>query len=327
MKATANTYANRAVLVIGGLGFVGVNVTRRLLDLGARVRVMTPTRERHAEQASAFERQGAHVVEGDVRDPHIVARLVADQQVIFNLSGQSGAVRSMEDPWTDLDVNLRGNLVLLEAIREVSPGAKLVLAGSRLQYGKPARVPVAEDDERTPLCLHAIHKQTAEEYLRLYARLFGLRSSIARVTNPFGPGQPTGRTAYGVVNRLIHLALDDQPLTIYGDGAQRRDYIFVDDLIDALLLLGATAESDGRVYNVGSGTATRMIDVARMIVDVAGTGRVEHAEWPPLAEQIETGDFVADITRIEQELGWRPRVSLRDGIERTVAFYRQQVAT
>lgn len=324
---TARAYSDRAVLVIGGLGFVGVNLTRRLAADGARVRVLTPTRERHAEQAAVFERDGVRVFEGDVRDPHIVARLVADQEIVFNLSGQSGAVRSMEDPWTDLDVNLRGNLVVLEAIREVSPGAKLVLAGSRLQYGRPARVPVAEDDERTPLCLHAIHKQTAEEYLRLYARLFGLRSAVARVTNPFGPGQPSGRTAYGVINRLIHCALDDQPLTIYGDGAQRRDYIFIEDLIDALLLLGATPESDGRVYNVGSGTATRMIDVAHLITEIAGTGRIQHAEWPPLAEQIETGDFVADITRIERELGWTPRVPLREGIARTVTFYRQHVAS
>jgi nucleoside-diphosphate-sugar epimerase len=323
---STNAYADRAVLVIGGLGFVGVNLARRLAAEGARVRVLTPARERHAEQASAFERQGVRVFEGDVRDPHIVARLVADQEIIFNLSGQSGAVRSMEDPWTDLDVNLRGNLVVLEAIREVSPAAKLVLAGSRLQYGKPSRIPVAENDERTPLCLHAIHKQTAEEYLRLYARLFGLRSAIARVTNPFGPGQPRGRTAYGVINRLIHLALEDQPLTIYGDGAQRRDYIFVDDLVNALLLLGVTTDSDGRTYNVGSGTGTRMIDVAHLITEIAGTGRIQHAEWPPLAEQIETGDFVADISRIERELGWTPRVSLREGIERTVAFYREHVA-
>jgi UDP-glucose 4-epimerase len=320
-------YANRAVLVIGGLGFVGVNMTTRLADAGARVRVLTPARERHAEQAGRLEQRGIAIVEGDVRDTHTMARQVAEQEIIFNLSGQSGAVRSMEDPWTDLDVNLRGNLVLLESVREMAPGAKVVLAGSRLQYGKPARVPVAEEDPRDPLCLHAIHKQTAEEYLRLYARLFGIRSAVARVTNPFGPGQPSGRTAYGVINRFIHLALEDNALTLFGDGTQLRDYIYIDDLIDALLLLGVTDASDGRVYNVGSGIGTRMMDLARLIVDLAGSGHVQHAHWPPLAEQIETGDFVADISRVQRELGWAPRVSLREGIERTVAFYRQHVAS
>jgi nucleoside-diphosphate-sugar epimerase len=321
-----NALTDRAVLVIGGLGFIGINLSQRLSDLRARVTVLTPARERHADDAAALERRGVRIAEGDVRDPHLISRLVPEQQVIFNLSGQSGAVRSMEDPWTDLDINLRGNLVLLEALRDVNPEAKMILAGSRLQYGRAARVPVSEEDRREPLCLHAIHKQTAEEYVNLYARLFGLRASVARVTNPFGPGQPSGRTAYGVINRLIHLALEDQPLTLYGDGLQQRDYIFVDDVVDALLLLAGTENSDGRVYNVGSGSGTRMLDVARLIVDIAGSGRIEHVAWPPLAEQIETGDFVADISRIGDELGWRPRVPLHEGIERTVSFYRSRVA-
>ena len=319
------TYADRGVLVIGGLGFIGINLTHRLAELDARVTVLTPARERHAEAAALVDARDVRVVEGDVRDPHIVGRVVTGQQVIFNLSGQSGAVRSMEDPWTDLDINLRGNLVLLEAMRASNPDAKLILAGSRLQYGKPAQLPVREDDRREPLSLHAIHKQTAEEYLRLYARLFGLRSSAARVTNPFGPGQPSGRTAYGVINRLIHLAVEDQPLTLYGDGGQQRDYVFIDDVVEALLLLGASDASDGRVYNVGSGKGTPMLDVAKMIIEVAGSGTIAHVPWPPLAEQIETGDFVADISRIRDELGWRPRVSLRDGIQRTVALYRKSV--
>ena len=319
-----NNYATRHVLVIGGFGFIGVNFTMRVADLGAQVTVLTPARERHAEQADAFEQRGIRIVEGDVRDQHLVSGLVGGQHFVFNLSGQSGAVRSMEDPWTDLDINLRGNLVLLEALRERCPDAKLVLAGSRLQYGRPAHVPVAEDDDRAPLCLHAIHKQTAEEYVRLYARLFGMRSAVARVTNPFGPGQPSGRTAYGVINRLIHLAVTDAPLPIYGDGAQQRDYVFVTDVVDALLLIGASDASDGQVYNVGSGNGTRMIDVAASIIEAAGGGRIQHVAWPPLAEQIETGDFVADISRIGRELGWAPRVTLRDGIEQTVAFYRDR---
>jgi UDP-glucose 4-epimerase len=320
-----NAYAKRPVLVIGGLGFIGLHLTGRLAEQGADVTVLTPARERHADLAAQFEARGVRVVEGDVRDAQAVSRLVAGRDVIFNLSGQSGAVRSMEDPWTDLDVNLRGNLVLLESIRATSPAAKIVLAGSRLQYGRPSRVPVAEDDDREPLCLHAIHKQTAEEYVRLYARLFGMRSAIARVTNPFGPGQPSGRTAYGVINRLIHLAIEDQPLTLYGDATQQRDYIFVDDVVEALLRLGVDETSDGRVFNVGSGTGTRMLDVARMIVEAAGGGRIHHVPWPPLAEQIETGDFVADIARIREALGWRPTVPLREGIDRTVAYYRRHV--
>jgi UDP-glucose 4-epimerase len=185
---------------------------------------------------------------------------------------------------------------------------------------------VAEDDAGDPTCLHAIHKATAEQYLRLYGTLFGLRFTVARVTNPFGPGQPRGRTAYGVINRLIHLALNDQDLTIYGDGRQLRDYVHVEDVVDALLLLASAEASEGRVYNVGSGIGTRMIDVARLIVRVAAGGRIVHVDWPALAEQIETGDFVADVSRIHRELGWKPSIPLRQGIEQTIAAYRAQVA-
>jgi UDP-glucose 4-epimerase len=177
------------------------------------------------------------------------------------------------------------------------------------------------------LCLHAIHKRTAEQYLRLYRRLFGLRFATARVTNPYGPGQPTGRTAYGIINRWIHLALAHQPLTIYGDGGQQRDYVHVDDVVEALIVLGVTAASDGGVYNVGSGVGTRMADAAKLIVDVVGGGTIERAEWPRLAAEIETGDFVADVSKIARELGWRPSVSLRDGLERTAAHYRARVAS
>ena len=206
------------MLIIGGLGFLGVNLTERLAGTAARVTVLTPSRERHEEQASTFERAGVRIVEGDLRDRGVMDDLVVGHDVVFNMSGQSGAVRSMEDPWTDLDVNCRGNLVLLESIREHAPGAKVIFIGSRLEYGRPDAIPVAEGDLGDPLCLHAIHKRTVEDYLHLYQRLYGVRFAIARVTNPYGPGQPKGRTAYGVVNRLIHLALAGEALTIYGDG-------------------------------------------------------------------------------------------------------------
>jgi nucleoside-diphosphate-sugar epimerase len=316
------TLSDSRVLVIGGLGFIGVNLVDRLLSEGVAVTVLTPLRERHGDQADAFERRGARIVEGDLRDRELVPSLVASQDVVFNLSGQSGAVRSMEDPWSDLDINLRGNLVLLESIRTVAPQAKVVLAGSRLQYGKPVRIPVREEDEGDPLCLHAVHKRTVEEYLKLYEKLFGLRFTIARITNPYGPGQPKGRTAYGVINRLIHLALAGEALTIYGDGDQRRDYIHVADVVDALRTMALSPQADARAYNVGSGVGTRLIDAAGAIVRLVGRGRVEHVAWPPLAQQIETGDFVADVSRAARELGWAPTRALAAGLEETIAHYR-----
>jgi UDP-glucose 4-epimerase len=316
----------RHALTIGGLGFIGANLVDRLLATGVQTTVVTPSLERHAAQAAAFVDRGARMVEGDVRDRVLLASVVRGHDVVFNLSGQSGAVRSMEEPSNDLDVNCRGNLALIETIRESNPRAKLVFIGSRLQYGKASALPVAEDAAADPLSIHAIHKHTVEQYLKLYRRLYGFRYTVARVTNPYGPGQPSGRTAYGVVNRLIHLALAGGTLTIYGDGRQQRDYIHVDDVVSALVRLGETDVSDGRVYNVGSGTGTRMIDLADAIVSLAGSGRVAHTEWPPLARQIETGDFIADIAKIRTEIGWAPAVPLRAGLERTLTHYRTLAA-
>jgi len=311
------------VLIVGGLGFIGVNLTTRLLILGARVAVLTPDRARHADRTGALEQAGVEIIEGDLRDQPLIEKHVAGRQLIINLSGQSGAVRSMEDPWTDLDVNCRGNLVLLEALRARNRDAKLVFAGSRLQYGHVEHLPVSEDAPQEALCLHAIHKQTVEKYLALYHRLFGIRYSVARITNPYGPGQPSSRTAYGVINRMIHLAITDRALTIYGDGAQLRDYVHVDDVVAALVAMAASPVADGRAYNVGSGTGTKMVDLAEQVIAIAGRGHVEHIEWPALAQQVETGDFIADVSRIASELDWRPSIALGDGLEQTVAFYRR----
>ncbi len=195
-----------------------------------------------------------------------------------------------------------------------NPTAKLVFAGSRLQYGRVDRLPVAEDAAMVPTCVHAVHKSAIEGYLGVYERLYGQRWTLARITNPYGPGQPAATTAYGVINQMIHLALAGQTLTIYGDGAQQRDYLFIDDLTTALMKLGASAAADGRVYNVGSGHGTSLVDLARLVIEIAGDGRIAHVEWPELAQRIETGDFVADVSRLTAELDWRPQTALADGL-------------
>jgi UDP-glucose 4-epimerase len=321
-----SAYRDRRALVLGGLGFIGAHVADRLQRLGADVTVATRSLADHHDAAVAFRARNIRVVEGDLRDADAMRAAVASRSYIFNLAGQSGAVSSMEDPFTDLDVNCRGNLVLLEALREVNHDAKLVFVSSRLAYGHAGAAPAAEDRDVDPLCMHAVHKLAVEQYLRIYERAHGLRFAVARLTNPYGPGQPRARTAYGIVNRLIHLALAGEDLTVYGDGEQRRDYIYVEDAVDALLRMGESPASDGRLYNVGSGVGTRFVDMARAVSQIAGGGRVRLTPWPTLAAQIETGDFVADIDRIHRELGWTPQVALADGLQRTVAFYRAHVA-
>jgi UDP-glucose 4-epimerase len=322
-----STYAGRRVLVTGGLGFIGGHLTRRLRALGADVTVVTQSLAAHRDHAPRFAADGIRLIEADVRDAPAIADAVVGHAVVFSLAGRSGAVQSMEDPAADLDVNCRGALVLLEAIRTGSPSARLVFASSRLAYGKGGEAPVHEAQQPDPLCMHAVHKLAVEHYLRIYGRTCGLQYSIARLTNPYGPGQPGDRTAYGVVNRLIHLALAGRPLPIYGDGSQRRDYIYIDDAVDALLRLGIAPEASGRIYNVGSGVGTSIVEMAKAITAAAGSGTLEFLEWPRLAALVETGDFVADTSRIRRELGWSAAVGLHEGLARTVAFYRSPLAS
>lgn len=326
MAAATGGYHNRPVLVVGGLGFIGSNLTAHLRRLGARVTIVTRSLDAHREVLAEHEARGVRMLEGDLRDLGAMTSAVNGQEIVFNLAGQSGAVRSMQDPWTDLDVNVRGNLVLLEALRETNCRAKLVFVGSRLEYGRVGAAPVAEDHPIDPLCLHAVHKFAVEQYVRIYEQLFGLRVAVARVTNPYGPGQPWSRAAYGVVNHMIQQAVMGETLRVYGDGQQRRDYIYIDDLSAALARLGESAASDGRVYNVGTGMGTRVVEMVRAIAELAGRARIEFVEWPPLAERIETGDFVADISRISSELGWTPEMPLADGLRQTVAFYKSHLA-
>jgi nucleoside-diphosphate-sugar epimerase len=212
--------------------------------------------------------------------------------------------------------------VLLEAVRKANPGAKIVYPGSRLEYGRVSALPVDEDCPMNPVSIDGVHKLAAEKYHVLYHRVYGLRTTVLRITNPYGAGQPPERVDYGIVNRFIQLALAGKALPLYGDGRQLRDYVFVGDVVEAMLLAGASEAADGKVFNVGSGQGTPMVEMAALIVRKTGNGRIDFVPWPPLALAVETGDFVADIRHISRGLGWKLRVGLEEGIDLTIAAVR-----
>ena len=304
-------YHGRRVLVLGGGGFLGTNLSRRLVAAGASV-TATSTRE------SAATPPGVCHVRWEATDADSVRPLVAEADVVFALFGRSGALRSVREPAGDLAVNGAGQLAVLEAVRQEQPGAKVVFPSSRLSYGRVNELPVAETHPMEPLDIYAVHKAAGERYHQIYHRVHGLRTTVLRITNPYGPGQPADRREYGVVNAMVHRALAGEALTIYGDGRQLRDVVFIDDVMDAFLAAAATDATDGEVYNVGSGVGIPLVEVAHAIVRVAGRGRVEHAPWPVLAERIETGDFVADVTKLGKAVDWRPRIGLDAGLARTI---------
>jgi UDP-glucose 4-epimerase len=309
-------------LITGGLGFMGLNLVRALNAAQAQVRILShswpldATGVAHAPEAGDF-------IKGDIRDEPLVEQAVDGAEVIFHLAGHSGPTSSNLSPLEDLDVNARGELILLEACRRLNPGAKIVFPSSRLVYAPGLALPVAETAPTHPLSMYGIHKLTAENYLLLYHRLYGIRATALRITNPYGPFQRPEQDRYGIINWFIHLAMNGRPLSIYGDGSQLRDYIHIDDVVEAMLLAGASAAADARVMNLGSGSGVSLLQVANLIVETAGRGSVVHAPWPADEARVETGDFVADIRVIEELLGWHPTLSLEAGIEDVVERYEE----
>jgi UDP-glucose 4-epimerase len=198
-----------------------------------------------------------------------------------------------------------------------------VFPSSRLVYGSSAKQPTNESAPTAPLSVYGIHKWAAEQYLLLYQRLYGLRVTILRVTNPYGPFQRPEQNRYGVVNWFIHQAMHDQPLTVYGEGSQLRDYIHVDDVVESFLVAGAAPEADGQIFNVGSGHGVSFLEMAEVIVRTARRGSIQHVEWPADAAVVETGDFVADTSLIAERLGWKARIPFEAGVKDVIARYAQ----
>ncbi len=260
-------------------------------------------------------------VQGDIRDGSLVKSLVREADLIFSLAGQVSYVDSNTDPLLDLDINCKGHLQVLEACREAKSKGRLVFASSRFVYGKIDYNPVDEGHPFNCLSIYGIHKLAGEKYYRFYQEAYGLETVSVRIANPYGPRQQMKHSKYGILNWFIRLALEGKPLTIFGEGRQGRDYIFVEDLAEAMLGLAQAPGVSGEVYNLGSATSTPFIEMARLVAAAVPGTQVQEVEWPADRYFVETGDYISDIGKITAAMGWRPRTPLKEGIERTVAYY------
>ena len=314
----AGAYRASKVLVTGGLGFMGSNLVPRLEQLGAEVRVLGRSWPPPSEDAADQPRIGHRFFKGDIRDETVVRNAVQGCAYVFHLAGKSGASASNKSPIEDLDVNCRGLLLLLNAVRELAPDAVVVFPSSRLVYAPKLPVPVSEHAETAPLSIYGAHKLAAETYLRIFHREHRLNSVVLRITNPYGPYQRPEQRNYGVINQFIYRAVREEPITLFGEGEQLRDYIHVDDVVDALVQTAASPDAIGQTFNLGSGTGTSMAALANLIVELSGQGRVEHIPWPQSEASVETGDFYADVSRLKAAVGWEPRIELRDGVREVI---------
>jgi UDP-glucose 4-epimerase len=317
-------YRGRRVMITGGLGFIGSNIARRLVDLGSDVLLMDSLIP--GSGANFFNIDGIadklRVNIADVRQESTMNHLVRDREVIFNLAGQVSHIDSMKDPYTDLEINCRSQLSILEACRKFSPSVKVVFAGTRQVYGKPDSLPVTEDHLVRPVDVNGINKAAGENYHLLYNNVFNLRACSLRLTNVYGPRQLIKHNRQGFIGWFIRLALEGREIEIFGDGSQIRDFVYVDDAVDAFLRAGASDVCNGQAFNVGGSEPIAHKDLAALLIEVAGAGSVRHVPWPAEKKIIDIGSFYADSSRFRGAVGWEPDVPLRTGFAKTLAYYR-----
>ena len=320
-------YRGRRVMVTGGLGFIGSNLARRLVALGADILLVDSLIDDyggHLFNIDGIESQ-VRVNIADIRQATTMNYLVRDREVIFNLAGQVSHIDSMRDPYTDLEINCRSQLTLLEACRNHNPAAKVVFAGTRQVYGKPDRLPVDETHLVRPTDINGINKVAGEYYHLVYNNVFGVRACSLRLTNIYGPRQLVRHNRQGFIAWFVRLVVEDKEIQIFGDGLQLRDFVFVDDAADAFLRAGATDAVNGQVFNVGGAQPISHLELVTLLIETAGTGSYRLVEWPPDKKVIDIGSFYAASTRFRTTTGWAPSMTLRDGLAQTIAYYREHL--
>jgi UDP-glucose 4-epimerase len=319
-----NDFRNSRVLITGGLGFIGSNLARRLVALGARVTLVDSLIPLYGGNQQNIEdiRDDVTVNICDVRDRFAIEYLVQGQDYLFNLAGQTSHLDSMSDPQTDLDINASAQLAILEACRRTNPAIRLTFASTRQVYGRPEYLPVDEKHPIRPVDVNGINKLAGEWYHLLYSNVYGIRASVLRLTNTYGPGMRVKDARQTFLGIWLKLILTNQPVKVFGDGLQRRDFNYVDDVVDALILAATRNEAIGQVMNLGSDEVIGLADLAKLLVEVNGNGRWELVPFPPDRKAIDIGDYYGNWDRAKTILGWRPKVDLQQGLKLSLNYYR-----
>jgi UDP-glucose 4-epimerase len=322
----AGAYRGSRVLITGGMGFIGSNLAHRLVELDAQVTLvdsLIPIYGGNQRNIAGIEHR-VRVNIADVRDEYSMNYLVQGQDYLFNLAGQTSHLDSMTDPYTDLEINCRAQLSILEACRKNNPHLKLVYASTRQIYGKPDYLPVDERHLLHPVDVNGVNKMAGEWYHILYNNVYGIRACALRLTNTYGPRMRVKDARQTFLGIWIKRLIDEEPIQVFGDGSQIRDFNYVDDVVEALLLAGASSAADGGIFNLGSDETINLRDLAALLIDINGGGSFEIVPFPSDRKVIDIGDYYADYRLIQGRLGWRPKVPLREGLRRTIEFYRRE---
>jgi UDP-glucose 4-epimerase len=323
-ESLPSSFAGRRCLVTGGLGFIGSNLALALSAGGAEVTVvdaLVPTHGGDRVNLDGVARR-IEVIEAHVDDVGVVRDAAAASEVIFNLAGQVSHVESMARPRFDLEINTASQLGFLEILREAGSNAVVVYTSTRQIFGHPRYLPVDEDHPVSPVDVNGISKSATEQLHLLYGELYGIRASSVRLTNVYGPRQRLRDNLQGFLPIFVRRALSGEPITVFGDGAQERDCLYVDDVVECLLLTARSTEASGEVFNVGNDERLSLRAIAEEIVAAAGSGSIESVPWPHDRDAIDIGSYYGDSSKAKRVFGWEPRTSFADGIARTIEFYR-----
>jgi len=316
-------YKNKNILITGGLGFIGSNTAKSLVKLGANVTIVDSLIPQYGGNLFNINelRENIEINICDIRDPHAMKYLVKEKDYIFNLAGQTSHMDSMKDPQTDLDINASAQLSILESCRLNNPDTKIVFASTRQLYGKPDYLPVDEKHPIRPVDVNGINKLAGEWYHLLYNNVYGIKACALRLTNTYGPGMRVKDARQTFLGIWIRLLLEGKPIQVFGDGKQLRDFNYVDDCVNALLLAGANDIANGKVYNLGSKEVVGLKTLAELLTNLDYGGSFELIPFPTERKAIDIGDYYSDFSLIAEELGWMPKIALEEGLRRTIEFY------
>jgi len=327
MKINLKSYKGKKVLITGGLGFIGSNLAIKLVELGAEVTIidnLTPLYGGNKFNVSSIKDK-VNVIIGDIRDWQLIDKVVLDKDIIFNLAAQVSYIDSIDIPFEDLDINCKGHLTILESCRKLNREAKIIFSSSRLALGKIVENPITEKHPTNPLSLYGIHKLTAEKYCYFYHKNHGLKTVVLRVTNPYGVRQQIKHSKYSIPGWFMRMAMEGKVIKIFGKGNQKRDYIYIDDLVEAFLYTAISSKTDGEIYNCGSGKSIKFYDMVKNIIKIVENGKIEYVPWPKNYEKDETAEkkIETDTSKLYRATGWKPKMELGEGLERMFEYYKK----
>ena len=325
MIELSEKFKNKKVLITGGLGFIGSNLAYRLVELGAHVTIVDSLIWAYGGNEFNIKdiKDKVEVNISDIRDRHTIDYVVKDKDYLFNMAGQVSHIDSMKDPFTDLEINVTSQVSILESCRKNNPGIKIVYPSSRQIYGKPEYLPVDEKHPVHPTDVNGVDIMAGEWYHILYNNVYGIRATSLRMTNVYGPRQLVKHNRQGFIGWFIRQAVEGKEICIYGDGEQKRDLNYVDDVCDALLLAAASDKANGKIYNLGYLQPVSLKDLTELIVKVADQGSYKLIPWPEEKKKIDIGDYYGDFSKIKKELGWEPKTSLDQGMKKTLDYYKK----